>query len=279
MCRLYAQISAVPRTASDYLAESERSLLRQANYRPRDFQQDGWGFGWFDGSGARLVKSPRAAFDEAPRFKRLAEQIRSRVIIGHLRAASNPMGLSRRELMRAENAQPFTDGRFVFAHNGTVLIPKEVLKFLGPYKERLRGSNDSEIYFWQFVKFYDMYRDIPQALQACVDELWTLWRYLPKSRRGKRRAPCLGLNTLVSDGRSLHALCYFPDQHPKISLFNPKRQWGRMSLSRRGERVILASEELDATGWSPFKTPEIVSATLAGGGVRLTRRTIPAGKQ
>jgi predicted glutamine amidotransferase len=277
MCRLYAQISSSPRAASDYLAESDRSLLRQANFRKKDYQQDGWGFGYFNGAGAQVVKSPKAAFAEAARFKRLAGKIKSKVVIGHLRAASNPMNLSKKELMRADNAQPFTDGRFVFAHNGTVLIPKEVLKFLGPYKARMKGSNDSEIYFWQFIKFYDMYGSIPEALKACVRELWTLRDYKPAPPKAKWKLPYLGLNTLVSDGKSLHALCHFPQKHPKISLFNPKQQWGRMAYARRGDRVVLASEELDKGGWGHFGNPEIVSATLSGGKVKVTRQTFTPG--
>jgi predicted glutamine amidotransferase len=182
------------------------------------------------------------------------------------------MRLSRRQLMRAENAQPFTDGRFVFAHNGTVLIPREVLRFLGPYRDRVVGSNDSEIYFWQFRKFFDLYGDVPRALRACVDELWTLWSYR-RGRRGRDQAPYLGLNTLVSDGVSLHAMCLFPPKRPKPSLFNPRVKWGRMSFGRRDGRVIFASEELDEDDWSHFRTPEIISATPTTRGIALSRRT------
>ncbi len=273
MCRLYGQISSTSQNASDYLADVDRSLFRQSNYRRKDYQQDGWGIGSFKGTQARLVKSPRAVFDEAPRFRRVASQTRSQIVIGHLRAASNPMGLSKRQLMRAENAQPFTDGKFIFAHNGTVLIAKDVRRFLGPYRERMQGSNDSEIYFWQFRKFYDLYGDIPAALEACVREQWTLFEYGRRTRRKKLDAPYLGLNTLVSDGRSLHAMCLFPNKHPKISLFNPKLQWGRMSYARRDNRVIFASEEIDAQSWNHFRTPEIISATLSGGSVEIKRRT------
>jgi glutamine amidotransferase len=274
MCRLYSQISLKPRTAADFLIDGERSLLRQSNYRRRDFQQDGWGIAYFNGAGPRLTKSSGAAFKEAGRFKAAARKARSKIVIGHLRAASNPMGSSKKELMRPENAQPFTDGRFIFAHNGTIRIPREVLKFLGPYKKCLRGSNDSEIYFWQFRKFFDLYGNVPDALEACVNELWTLWGYVKKKRGGKKKAPYVGLNTLVSDGDTLYALCHFPENHPKKSLFNPKQQWGRMTFARRGDRVILASEELDKDKWGHFGSSEIISAAIKGGKISLTRRPL-----
>ncbi|MBI3288701.1 MAG: class II glutamine amidotransferase [Elusimicrobia bacterium] len=275
MCRLYGQITPAPRDAGEFLARSERSLLRQANFRRKDYQKDGWGIAHFDGNRARVVKSPEPVFEEAARFGRLAASIRSRVIIGHLRAASNPLRLSRKELLGPDNTQPFTDGRFVFAHNGTVQIPLEVAQFLGPYRDSVRGLNDSEIYFWQFRKFYDLYGDVPSALQACVSELWALWNHRP--RRGKKKVPYIGLNTLVSDGHSLHAMCHYPHKHPKLSLFNPRQAWGRMSYARRGDRVIFSSEDLDTGGWDHFKNPEIISATISGGKVSVSRRAFRPG--
>jgi len=272
MCRLYAQISAKPLNAADFLAEADHSLLRQANYRRKDYQQDGWGIGYYAAGGAKVVKSPKAVFKEAARFRSLSAQIKSRVVIGHLRAASNPLRLSQSKLMGYENTQPFTDGRFIFAHNGTVQIPLEVAKFLGPYAASVRGLNDSEIFFWQFRKFYDLYGNIPEALTACVHELWTLWDYC-QDRYRKKKLPYIGLNTLVSDGRSLHGLCHYPAGHPKLSLYDPKQPWGRMTYARRGDRVILASERLDAGSWSAFGNPQIISATLTSGGIKVAKQT------
>src|SRR5438128_1129735 len=150
MCRLYGQIGPIAQTAEDFLVDSNCALLRQSNLKPGNYQKDGWGFGYFNGSRGKVAKSPRPAFKEPERFTSLASKIRSRVVIGHLRAASNPRNLPHRRLIAIENSQPFTDGRIVFAHNGTVNIPLEVAKYLGPYQRRIRGVNDSEVYFWQF---------------------------------------------------------------------------------------------------------------------------------
>jgi len=272
MCRLYAQISPRKQSARDYLSDGPRSLLRQGDYRKRDLQADGWGIAFFDGKRPKVVKSAKAVFRESARFLAVAAKVSSKVVVGHLRAASNPLRSSKRELLRVENAQPFTDGRFIFAHNGTIHIAREVLDALGPYKARLRGSNDSEIYFWQFRKFYDRYHDVPRALEACVRELWALWASRP--RKGGRKAPYAGLNTLISDGTSLHALCHFPKDHMRLSLFNPKSEWARMNFARRGDRWIVASEELDTQGWEQFARGEIVSARLSGGRIQLKRRRL-----
>jgi predicted glutamine amidotransferase len=270
MCRLYGQISSTSRNAKDFFADGDRSLLRQSRYRPGDYQKDGWGIGYFNGGRAELVKSAKGAFDEAGRFKSLASRIRSRVVIGHLRAASNPRGLPHGRLIGVRNSQPFTDGKIIFAHNGTVNIPLEIAKFLGPYQRRIRGINDSEVYFWQFLKFFDALGDIPEALQACIREMWILWRDC-RARYPGKKAPYTTLNALVSDGHSLHALCHRSAASDHRSLFNPRQPWTTMSLGRRSDRFIMASEDMDAGFWSHFHEPEIVTARPVGSRISVRR--------
>src|SRR5208282_1677159 len=142
MCRLFGQISPTAQSAEDCLVDAKHSLLSQSNYKRSNLQKDGWGLGYFEGRQSKVSKSPGSAFKEAARFKSLASKIRSRVVIGHLRAASNPQGLPHSRLIGIENSQPFTDGHILFAHNGTVNIPLEVIKYLGPYQRRIRGVND-----------------------------------------------------------------------------------------------------------------------------------------
>src|SRR5579859_4747039 len=188
MCRLFGQISPTPQSAKDFLVDAKYSLLYQSDHKPKNLQKDGWGLGSIDGGRVHVVKSAGAIFKEAGRFKSVAGKIQSKIVIAHIRAASNPQGLPFRRLIARENSQPFTDGKIIFAHNGTVNIPLEVAKFLGPYQRRIRGVNDSEVYFWQFKKFYDAYGDIPKALQACIGELWVLWKAC-KVRYPKKKGP------------------------------------------------------------------------------------------
>lgn len=276
MCRLYGQISATAEDAADFLADAQRSLLHQSNCRPNNLQKDGWGIAYFSGNRTKVIKSANAAFSEEDRFKSLAYKVRSRVVIGHLRAASNPQGLSPKSLFNIKNNQPYTDGKILFAHNGTVNISPEVAKLLGPLQRRIRGNNDSEIYFWQFVKFHNAFQNIPEALKACVRELWTLWKDC-RSRYPNKKKPYTGLNTLVSDGRSLHALCHYPSRPGARSLYNRRQRWGTMSLARRGKRYIVASEDMDANGWSHLHEPEIVSLTLHKSGISVRRERFKAG--
>lgn len=276
MCRLFGQISLEPLCADGFLAASPASLLGLSRADPRRLQRDGWGVGFYNGSGsAKVVKSPRPIFEEDARLRRLEGRIRSRVIVGHIRAASNPRGLPEKSLVAPENTQPFHAGPIVFAHNGTLNIPLEVERLLGPWHARLRGRNDSEVYFWQFMKFFHSLGSIPKALEACVRETRDLWK-VGRGRRRSGQAPYTGLNTLVSDGKSLHALCHYPTKGPGggRALLDPGRRWGTMSLAVREDRVLLASEDMDAGRWRSLREPEIVSVEAAPSALRVRRRRL-----
>lgn len=275
MCRLLGQISLEPASAFDGLAGDPRSLLALSDLDPARLQADGWGIGWYAGSRPRIVKSPSPAFRERPRFVGTARSARARVVIGHIRRASNPRGLPKRRLLSPANAQPFAHGSVLFAHNGQLNIPDEIAKFLGAYRRRLRGLNDSEVYFWQFIKFLDAYGSVPEALKACIRETAGVWRGC-RARYPRFRAPYTGLNAVVSDGRSLHALCHFPHDGGAAAL-GGSQPYGRMSLGRRDGKVIVASEAQASGRWTLSKPAEIVSVTPAGRRLAVKRERFSPG--
>ncbi|MBI3551412.1 MAG: class II glutamine amidotransferase [Elusimicrobia bacterium] len=273
MCRLFAQLSEHPAGVEDLLIESEFSLLKQSNFKKDTLQKDGWGIAHFGNNGEPAVsKSPKPAFKDASAFRTAAAGAVSKAVIGHIRAASNPRKLPKTRLINMDNTQPFTDGRWVFAHNGTLQIPLEVTRGLGPYAKKLKSLNDSEVYFWQFVKFHDKLKDVEKALLACVEETWALWRSCAKDHPAKK-APYTGLNTLLSDGKSLHALCHAASKGmAECGVCNPTQPWGVMSFTRRGGRLVVASENLDRGQWTRLDCPELLSARLGPRGLEIRRR-------
>ena len=50
------------------------------------------------------------------------------------------------------HTQPFSFGRWLFAHNGTLFIPREVREALGPLGRPIKGNNDSEVLFYWLMK-------------------------------------------------------------------------------------------------------------------------------
>lgn len=269
MCRLFAQLAPQAASARDLLAESEYSLLSQADGDPNNPQKDGWGLGWFgpDG-GPRVVKSGRPAPEDRARFAASADEARSSVVIGHIRAASKGIAID------DARAHPFSDDGWVFAHNGTLFIRDEVAAALGPRRARLKTDSDSEIYFQQFLKFLGETKDPSAAFEACVAENWRLWEGC-KSRYPELSAPYSSLNAIASDGKGIHALCHAA--YPGISkhgIFHHDQPWSVMSFALRGGRFILASEGVDGGDWTRLVPPETISAVPSGSGVDVRRRRL-----
>ncbi|MBI5631148.1 MAG: class II glutamine amidotransferase [Elusimicrobia bacterium] len=275
MCRLFAQISPSPTSATPHLVESEFSLLRQSDFNKDNLQKDGWGIGYFGNKNEPVVsKSPKPAFMEKELFSRAARPA-AKIVIGHIRAASNPRDLPESELLSEANSQPFTDGEWLFAHNGTLNIPGEVTENLGSLAQNLKSLNDSEVYFWQFIKFYRKTKDPIAALRSCVKENWELWEKC-RGAHPDKKGPYTTLNAVLSDGRRLYAFCHGSRPSTTFGVYNPDQPWSVMSFAQRGNMALISSENLDrGDSWTRFNPPEILSAEIAGGVVRLER--IPAG--
>lgn len=273
MCRLFAQFSATPSSARPLLVDAKFSLLKQSDIDPGNVQKEGWGVGWIDKrSRAVVVKSPRAAFQDAKRFAAAADRAVSTGAVGHIRAASNPLGLPRSRLLTVASAQPYSNGEWLFVHNGTLEIPLAVAAKLGPLRRRIQSKNDSEVYFWQFHKFLERTGDPALAFQACVRENWAVWRTLPESSRGGKAAPYTSINAIVTDGRRLYAFCHSARLGlAKCGLCHPTQSWQTMCFSERAGSLIVASEGLDSGRWTLFDPPELLKAEFVDGRLRLER--------
>lgn len=274
MCRLFGQLSRKPQDALEAVCGAPYSLLPISSAQMRRAQRDGWGIGWFDAAGRpRVVKSARPIFKEPAMAEAAARRAVSRAVIGHVRAASNPKGLPTSAIMGAVNNQPFSEGSWLFAHNGTLEIPDEVAGLLGPSRAKLRSQNDSEVFFRQFLKFLAAYGDAAQALEACARETLAVWSV----RRGlypKKRSPFTGLNAVVSNGRELHALSLYPAFPTLRSLGRRAQKWGTMSLRAGRDSVLVASEDLDSGRWRRLPPGTLVSARFVGGRPRVRVRTL-----
>jgi predicted glutamine amidotransferase len=225
VCRLFGQLTPASASATPFLIDSPRSLLKQA--APEHEQTDGWGIS----AGLTVTKEAKAAHESA--LYRKAAQAKAPVIVAHLRAASNPQKLPREKLLTLENTQPFTDGQWVFAHNGTVYAVTDKR-----WAKDWRGRNDSEFYFWLWRQGLAKKKDPIEAFRYAVEEL----------RSTGMEKPYTSLNAIVTDGRSLYALCHSRAAGMfKNALFEPGQPWQVMSwrFDAAAERLLVASEPVD----------------------------------
>lgn len=269
MCRLFAQVTPRPESARALLVDSEFSLLRQADVDPKNPQTDGWGLGWFDTDGKpRVIKSARPAPAEYQRFGRAADEAVSTVVLGHIRAASPGIPVD------DSHAHPFTDEGWIFAHNGSLTIWREVAAALGPRRARLKTDSDSEVYFQQFLKHLAASSEPARAFEACVEENWRLWESC-RDRYPKSATPYTSLNAIAADARGVHALCHASRSGlAECGVCHPDQPWSVMCLSERDGRLVIASEGLDRGPWTRLTPPETISCVPRGARVETRRHAL-----
>ena len=93
MCRLFGILSVNALNAEKYLVEDECSLFSQSNVNPKRLQRDGWGIGYYVNGAPLLVKSPKPVYEDENRFVSVVKGATSKLIVAHIRSASNPRGL------------------------------------------------------------------------------------------------------------------------------------------------------------------------------------------
>jgi predicted glutamine amidotransferase len=270
MCRLFGLLSVEASDARKYLLEDPCSLYTQSRKDPRRLQGDGWGIGYYENGSAVVVKSEKPVYMEHERFVSAIDHARSKIILAHIRRASNPRGLPRERIISMENSQPFTFEKYIFAHNGTITIPDEVAECLEDWRQRIRGLNDSEVYFWFIMKEVSQGADVASALKRFKSTLEALWRDVRKRYLEKSR-PYVGLNSIISDGENLCAYCGYDekDRRGRSICFGDQPVF-EMCYLLDEERLVVTSEKTNLEeDWKPLRTGELLIGRTVGQKVRV----------
>ena len=263
MCRLFGMLSVKPSDAVKYILEDQCSLYVQSKIDPKRLQGDGWGIGFYMNGSPILVKSEKPIYIDYETLSSTVQQARSRIILAHIRRASNPRGLPRDKIISKENSQPFTYGRYIFAHNGTITIPDELADVLGNWRGKIRGLNDSEVYFWFIMKELAEGINLSEALKDLKVTLEALWKEVRKDHPDKSR-PYVGLNIVISDGENLYAYCRY-DEDDKLgrSICFKDQPAFEMSYLHCKEKLIVASEKTNREeDWRPLKNGELLTGRI-----------------
>jgi glutamine amidotransferase len=146
MCRFVAY-QGEPVLIADLLYRPRHSLVRQstsAEQMSQTFNADGFGVGFYtdDQPSPCVMRSTVPAWDNRG-LESLAYRIRSRVVFGHVRAASHGLPV------QDSNTHPFSSGRYQFMHNGWIgsfrSIKRALQSSLGDAAwEAIEGTTDSE---------------------------------------------------------------------------------------------------------------------------------------
>lgn len=207
MCRHLAHLGP-PRTLAEILLEPEHGLLAQS-YAPADMRgggtinADGFGAGWYPSvPGARpespapepvRVRSARPLWTDTS-FAALAGATRSGAVLAAIRSATVGMPVVETA------AAPFTDGRWLFSHNGVVRgWPGSLAAAASglPVTDLLTldAPTDSAV-LWALVRSRLRAGDDPAAVLAETCE------------RVEHDAPGSRLNLLLTDGTTIWATAW-----------------------------------------------------------------------
>jgi predicted glutamine amidotransferase len=244
-----------------FVFDSEKSIFNQSKFDAKRLQKDGWGTGYYSDSRAVISKSKMPVYDEKEKLLKSIDKVKSNLFMLHIRNASNPKKLNHRRLISVENSQPFSYKNIIFSHNGTLSIVDDIYLNLGKYSRYVKGVNDSEVLFWNFMKHLDSYGDIKTALEMMRDEINTVWISVKNDHHDLGK-PYRGLNVFVSDGKGVNALCDFAMENESYSLMSRGWEYGSFAVKKFDGYSVISSEPTDTeAGWEKIKPLSIVSVS------------------
>lgn len=255
-------VGVKPITPLKHLINAECSLLRQAELGK---QGDGWGIGYYLNGSPKLFKSEKPVYSERDLFSKIASSVSSKIIIAHVRKASNPRRLPRDELIGVENSQPFTYHDRIFAHNGTIRAVDEAMEFLGRYRSIVMGNNDSEVYFALLMMKWGLEGDICKALRWIEEILMKA----AKSSDKNYRNPFTSLNAIFSDGKKLYAYNRYLEGSDLRSICYKDSPYYTLTFLDEGDTLIVASEKLwKDDNWIKLSNGDLLTAWIEGEEIR-----------
>lgn len=196
MCRLYALSANEPTRVECGLVRSQNALMRQSA-RDAEGLANGHGWGVADyKDGLPMVEKQTWAAFHGEHFSKTASRVYARTVIAHVRRATvgEPS---------IENTHPFTLGRFIFAHNGTVpgfeRVRERLLERTDPlHRAEIRGQTDSEHVFHYLMTLWSHgpQTDLLGTVKAGLEQVIAWCAELAPGRP-------VGLNIVLSDGERL----------------------------------------------------------------------------
>jgi gamma-glutamyl hercynylcysteine S-oxide hydrolase len=245
MCRHLAYLGP-PVSIASVVLDPPHSLLHQT-WAPTDMRgggsinADGFGIGWH--TNGRIVRYRRACpmWSDAS-LRTLAAGTESGAIVAAARSATAGMPVNE------QACSPFTDGRWLFSHNGRIEgWPHRIADLASalPVTDLLTvdAPTDSAL-LWVLVRRRIESGESPaEAVAGTVHAV-------------ERAAPGSRLNLLLADGESVVATTHFH----------------ALSTWQDGDRVLVSSEPLDPADdrWSAVPDGHLVTATRTALEVRPT---------
>ena len=257
MCRWLAYLGE-PVFLEDFISKPCQSLIAQSRHcreAKSEVNADGFGLGWY-GERERpgLFRDVRPAWSDENLLS-IAHQIRSRLFLAHVRAATGTATIR-------TNCHPFAVGRHLFMHNGQVGGWQRVRRALeshvpDSHYESRNGTTDSEVIFLLLLAFG--FSTDPEGAFARVVAL------IEQQMAASAINEPFRFTAAISDGETLFAIRYASDPHPPTLYVNARHAGGG---------ALVVSEPIDdaSIGWDAVPPQSIVRIDREGATVAPFRR-------
>jgi glutamine amidotransferase len=228
MCELFGWSSSAPGRPEPYLRAFRARGGETAGH------EDGWGLAFLADGAFRIEKEPSPAFRSA-RFASLAGELKTDLILGHVRKADFP------PVRSLANTHPFLhqccDAVWAFAHNGLVPGAIRRSRLVAPVVCQADGDTDSEHAFCLVLEALSSCHAGGDAMQrpACLNAL---------AHAAGAVATFGKFNFLLSDGERLFAYC-----HDRLHALE--------CSSAQARSVVLATQPLSNEDWKAFQPGEL----------------------
>ncbi|WP_299725789.1 class II glutamine amidotransferase [uncultured Tateyamaria sp.] len=239
MCR-WAAWQGAPLFLGQIVTAPDHSLIEQSRDASKcktAINADGFGLAWYDQRPEPgLYRDVFPAWSD-PNLKSLAEQVRARLFMAHVRASTGT-ATSR------NNCHPFTRGNWTFMHNGQVggfdsfRRRAEGLISDADFAHR-KGATDSEALFLTACA-RGLEADPKAALGSAVATF-------EQMSREAGAGPHMRLTAALSDGHTLYAVRYASDDFAPSLFYQWSAEWG-------GWAVV--SEPFDTVGGTWKEVPK-----------------------
>ena len=272
MCRWLAYVGP-PIDISLVLIKPKHSLLVQslhASMNKLPTNGDGFGIGWYtDKEKPGIYRDIRPAWNDS-NFSNVAEQTRSRMFMGHVRAATGTA-------IQRTNCHPFRYGRWLFQHNGSIpeylKLRRQLLLEVDPgLFNFIEGNTDSELMFYLALT-YGLESDPPAALERLVGRIEQL-------RKETGIEDALQFSVAVADGERLYAVRYSSCDESR-SLFYTRdleilRDYDPTLADIPAGSIVVVSEPLGtAVAWTEVTESSLIIAEESGVEMRAFNPALP----
>lgn len=257
MCRLYAMRANEPTRVECSLVHAQNALMQQSQGDAEGLvHSHGWGVADYRDTVPMIEKQTWAAW-HGEHFRKTAARVYANTVVAHVRQAT--VGA-----IALENTHPFSHGRWIFAHNGSIRdfakVRDRMIEQIDPeLRNDIRGETDSEHIFYFLLTLHLRHPERP--LIETVGR--GLRRIIQWSEATDPPEPA-GLNIVLTDGDRLVGSRYnrtlwhlVRDEVTVCGICGKKHV--RHEPGRDYHAVEIASEPISGENWQPFANGVVYS--------------------